>query len=187
MRPSMHTSNRGGQDRWEVTNLPPLTHPVKLDPTPPGVDPTSSYSSLQRTASSSWGPQRVGLWHWHRKEVLAGVDELVPLDVILFVVQLTIPAIGRDQLAMGSALDDPAVLHHEDLVRALDGRQAMRDDERRSPLAERAQTVADERFALAVQARRRLVQNENARIREDRARDGHALPLSAREFYAAFT
>src|SRR4051812_14000415 len=96
-----------------------------------------AYSSLECTAGSTRGPQRVGVGRRHRQKVLAWVDELIALDVILLVVQLTIPAIGCDQLAVRSALDDPPVLHHEDLVRALDRRQAMRDDERRAPLPQR--------------------------------------------------
>ena len=37
--------------------------------------------------------------------------------------------------------------------------------------------LLDERLALAVEARGRLVQDEDARVREDRARDRDALPL----------
>src|SRR4029079_9080024 len=81
-------------------------------------------------------------------EVLARVDVLVLLGAVLLLVQLPIAATERDQLQMRAALDDLAVFQHEDLVRALDRRQTMGDDERRSAAAQRAKTVADQRFAL---------------------------------------
>ena len=62
----------------------------------------------------------------------------------------------------------------------------MRDDEGRTSVPKRAQAVANQRFALAVETRRRLVENENARIGEDRARDRDALALAAGELDAAF-
>ena len=61
----------------------------------------------------------------------------------------------------------------------------MRDDERRPALAQRLQTVLNQRLAFAVEARRRFVENENARIGQNRARDRHALPLAARQPHAA--
>ena len=48
------------------------------------------------------------------------------------------------------------------------------------------QAVLDERFALAVEARRRFVQDEDFRVGQDRPRDRHALTLSARQPDAAF-
>ena len=49
------------------------------------------------------------------------------------------------------------------------------------PAAERLQAVLDQRLALAVEARRRLVEDQNPRIGEDGAGDRHALPLPARQ------
>src|SRR5215467_7980040 len=86
---------------------------------------------------------------------------------------------------MRAALDDLAVLEHQDLVRALDGRQPVRDHERRAAAAQGAQTVADQRLALAVEARRRFVEDENSWIREHGTRDRDALPLTTRELHAA--
>ena len=53
------------------------------------------------------------------------------------------------------------------------------------PLAQRLQAVLDQRLALAVEARRRLVENQDARVGENRARDRDALPLAARQPHAA--
>src|SRR5207237_628700 len=64
-----------------------------------------------------------------RGEVLAGVDEEVLLKTVLLVVQLPVAAPPGEQVRVGAALDDLAALDHQDLIRAADGRQAMRDDE----------------------------------------------------------
>ena len=53
------------------------------------------------------------------------------------------------------------------------------------PAAQRVQAVLDQRLALAVEARGRLVEDEDARVGEDRARDRDALALAARELHAA--
>ena len=53
------------------------------------------------------------------------------------------------------------------------------------PAAQRAQAVLDQRLALAVEARGRLVEDQDARIGEDRARDRDALALAARQLHAA--
>src|SRR6476660_5258621 len=66
-----------------------------------------------------------GLW----REVLAGVDEAVGLERILLVIQRAVAAPEREQLLMGTAFDDLAVLQHEDLIGASDRRQPVRDDE----------------------------------------------------------
>ena len=53
------------------------------------------------------------------------------------------------------------------------------------PRAQRPQAVLDERLALAVEARRRFVEHQDARVGEDRARDRDALALPARQLDAA--
>ena len=47
------------------------------------------------------------------------------------------------------------------------------------------QAVLDQRLALAVEARRRFVEDQDARVGEDRARDRDALALAARQPHAA--
>src|SRR5436190_22707409 len=114
-------------------------------------------------------------------EVLAGVHEPILLDFILLVVKVPIAAIGGDQPFVGASFDYLAGLEDKNLVCASDGRQPMGDDERRPSLAQGMQAVLDERLALAVEARRRLIQNQNPGIGEYRSRNGHALTLAARQ------
>src|SRR6185437_17018610 len=116
-----------------------------------------------------------------RRVILAGVHEPVDLESILLVVELTIAAARREELVLRPALHDAPFLEHQDLVGARDGGQPVRDHERGAPAAEAAQAIANERFALAVEARRRFVENQDARVGQNRARDRDALALAARE------
>ena len=56
----------------------------------------------------------------------------------------------------------------------------MGDHERGAAAAERAQAVLDLGLALRVETRRRLVEHQNAGIRQNRARDRDPLALAAR-------
>ena len=57
----------------------------------------------------------------------------------------------------------------------------MRNDERRAPLAERLEAVLNQRFAFAVEARGRFVEDQDARVRENGAGNRDALTLAARQ------
>ena len=72
-------------------------------------------------------------------------------------------------------------LDHQDLVGAADGGQAVRDHERRAALHQVREALLDQRLRLGVEARGRLVEDQDARVGEDGARDRHALALAARE------
>src|SRR5262249_12503463 len=106
-----------------------------------------------------------------RREVLSRIDEAILFEAILLVVQLAVAACLGEELLVRAALDDLPVLEDENLVGALDGRQAMGDDERGPSLAQRPEAVLNHRLAFAVEARRRLVQDEDARVGENRTRD----------------
>src|SRR5207248_11464419 len=101
------------------------------------------------------------------------------------VVQLSVPAVLRQELGVGAALHDLPVLHDEDLVRAADGREAVRDHERRAATPQRTQPVLDGRLALRVEARGGLVEDQDPRIGEDRPRDRDPLALAARQLDAS--
>src|SRR4026209_1340911 len=87
-----------------------------------------------------------------RRPVLAGVDEAVGLELVLFIVHLAVTSITSEQLVVLSPLDDLAVLHDQDLIGAADRRQAVRDHERGAAAAELLQAVLDHLLALAVEA-----------------------------------
>src|SRR5262249_60874978 len=143
--------------------------------------PTPSRSPSQRVADARRRDDLLGL----RREVLAGVDEAILLEPVLLVVQLAVSAVDGEQFLMRAALDDLAVLEHQDLVGAADGREPVGDDEGGAAGAQRLQAILNHRFALAVEARGRLVENQDPRVGENRARDRDALPLPARQPDAA--
>src|SRR3954451_24073698 len=90
---------------------------------------------------------------------------------------------------MRAVLDDAAVLEDDDAVGATDGREAMRDEDRRQSARQLEEAVEERGLRAYVEVRRRLGENENARSafdRHQRPRDCDALPLSARELGAVF-
>ena len=61
------------------------------------------------------------------REVFAGVDEAIALDVVLLVVALTVSSTLVEQLLVRAALHDLAALEHQNLIgaRIVDNRWAM--------------------------------------------------------------
>src|SRR5215510_4508059 len=83
-------------------------------------DRNSSPDGSERTWRLKRPPRRayanrLGVRIRNREKILTRIDELVSLDVVLLVVQLPITTIRTQQLAMRTALDDPALFHHQDL------------------------------------------------------------------------
>ncbi len=86
---------------------------------------------------------------------------------------------------MRSVLDDAAVVEHGDAVGIADGGDAVRDEDGRAPLHHFAQMVENAFFGVGVHAGERVVQDHDARVANESARDGGALLLSARKGDAA--
>ena len=61
------------------------------------------------------------------------------------------------------------------------GRQAVRDDDHGAPGDQLAQVVEEDRLGLRVEGAGRLVQDQDARLRQQRAGDRQALLLAAGE------
>ena len=81
--------------------------------------------------------------------------------------------------------DDAAVRHADDAVAAAHRGEAVGDDDDRAALDDAPHVALNDPLALVVERRGRLVENENARIGRERAGDGDALTLAAREVGAA--
>ena len=92
---------------------------------------------------------------------------------------------ARDQLGVGAGLDDLAGLEDDDAVGALHGREAVRDDDRRAAAHRRFERGLDHPLAFGVERARRLVEQQQRRVLQHRARDRDALALAAREANAA--
>ena len=82
---------------------------------------------------------------------------------------------------MRAARRDAAVVEDDDLVGERDRREAVGDDDRRPAAHRLAQAVADLRLGRRVDRRGRVVEDQDARVDDERARDRDALALAARE------
>ena len=97
-----------------------------------------------------------------------------------------VQAAGGHQLVVLAALRDAAVIEHHDLVGQRDGGRPVGDDERGAVVGDLLQGAADLELRLHVDAGGGVVQDEDARVHHEGARDGDALPLAAAEREAAF-
>ena len=87
---------------------------------------------------------------------------------------------------MRAFLDDPPLIHDHDAVGGADGRQAMRDDDRRAMLHQPVERVLHQPLALRVEGGGRFVEQQQGRVAQQRAGDGDALALAARQPRPAF-
>src|SRR5688500_4669286 len=113
----------------------------------------------------------------------AALDAL-HLEVLPLIELRVHPALGQ-QVRVPALLDDATAVEDDDAVRAADGAQTVRDDQRRAAAQQILHGFTDEPLTLAVETRCRLVENHDRRILEKDARDGETLPLSPRELDAA--
>ncbi|MGF6674388.1 hypothetical protein OKW44_002240 [Paraburkholderia sp. WSM4174] len=92
---------------------------------------------------------------------------------------------AQKQVGVTALRDDAALLQHDNAVRLLYGREAVRDDQRGAVLRGIVQRLLYEAFAGSVERAGGLVQQQDGRILQDRAGDRNALALSARQSYSA--
>ena len=86
---------------------------------------------------------------------------------------------------MSADLDDAAAIEHDDPIGLADGRQAVGDDQARPPDEQAIERRLDQRLVGGVERARRLVEDEDLRVLEQRARDREPLLLAARQAIAA--
>src|SRR5207253_5749600 len=90
-------------------------------------------------------------------------------------------------LLVRAALDDHALLEHDNLVGADDRREPMRDHERGAVARYPIKRILDFLLGMAVERRGGLVEQQDRRTFENGAGDGDALLLAAGKFQAALT
>ena len=88
---------------------------------------------------------------------------------------------SRHQLSVRPRLGEPAAVEHHDPVGADHAREAMGEDQRGAAFHQPIERLLDERLALGVHRGERLVEHEDRRIAQERARDRDTLALAARE------
>lgn len=87
---------------------------------------------------------------------------------------------------MGAAFDDAAVVEDANEVGVADGRDAVRDDERRPPASHVAEVVQYFFFGVGIDCRERIVEDQYPRIAHYRTGNSRPLFLPARKRDAAF-
>src|SRR5947209_2461435 len=96
-----------------------------------------------------------------------------------------VAALERDQLVVRATLDDLAAVEDDDLVGVSDGREAVGDRDRRAALGQPVERLLYGALGLGVERARRLVEDQDGRVAQDRAGDRDALLLAAGEAVAA--
>src|SRR6185437_3651137 len=105
----------------------------------------------------------------------------------LSLVQLGVFAALRQQRFVRAALDDAPLLQKNDLVGRLYGRDAMGNENRGALPHHATQRAKNALFGIRIQAGKRIVKDENARVANHRSCERRALLLPARERDAALT
>ena len=100
---------------------------------------------------------------------------------VLLVPEPAIDLAPFQQLVVLADLLDLAALQHENRVRIHERRQPMRNHDHRPPLRDPADVFVDDRLAVRIERACRLVEDEDLRVEDQRARDRQALPLAARQ------
>ena len=80
-----------------------------------------------------------------------------------------------------AVFDDAARLEDEDAIDRPERGQAVGDDERRAPRAERDEVTLEPRLGLQIEGARRLVEDDDRRVAQEEPRERDSLSLSARE------
>ena len=87
---------------------------------------------------------------------------------------------------MGAALDDLAAIEHDDLVTFGHGADSAGDHHDREAHENALQLFLDGRLGLRIDARERVIENQDAWIQCESAGECGALALSARKHHSAF-
>src|SRR5262249_23446946 len=131
-----------------------------------GVSTTSSAAGRKASSSRSRRSRSFG----------NGITLLADfMDAGLHAVEGGVAAAGPDQLVVGAVLDQAATLDRDDAVAAAHHREAVGDDEHGAALGDLAHVLLDDPFALVVERARGLVEDQDARVAQQRASDGDAL------------
>src|ERR1041385_5271256 len=107
------------------------------------------------------------------------------LVLVLKLIQRPINAAQREQFLVRSALAQLALVHDENPVGALDGGEAMRNDQGSAAFHQPRQRLAHAKLGFRVNARRGLVQNQEARVVGQRAGETDELFLAGGKAVAA--
>ena len=100
------------------------------------------------------------------------------LILVLELIQAIVNAALRQQFLVRALFAEASLVEHQDAVGVLNSAQAMGDDQRGASQEQAVERVADEHFGLGVHARSGFVENEEARIVRQGAREADELSLA---------
>src|ERR1051326_3564538 len=154
---------------------------------PVGAGGVSTISSAAGRKASSWRrrarSRRNGMTRGSDRAGSTASDDF--METCLQTMQRRVAAAASDQRVVGAVLDQAAALDGDDAIRRPHGGEPVGDDKHGAALGNFLHVALDDALALRVERAGRLVEDENARIGDERARDGDALALAARERGAA--
>src|SRR5207249_11932487 len=84
-----------------------------------------------------------------------------------------------NQLLVVAPLDNPSFVKDQNLVRSLHRRDPVRDDETGLFFENGPESLQNLRFRLGIDAGEKVIENENRRSRQQRARQGGPLPRTS--------
>ena len=108
------------------------------------------------------------------------------LILVLELVELPVEAAVGEQFLVRTHLAELPLVHDEDRVCALNGRQPMCDEDAGAALDHAFKSAADAQFGVGVDAGGSFVEDEDARIVGERAREVDELLLAGGKRIAAF-
>ena len=117
------------------------------------------------------------------KEFLAFArrEKAICFEPMLSSVQIVVTAFESVEGGVRAALQNQTTLDHQDLIGPADGGQAVGNHESGASLHQVAEPILDHGFRFGVERRGRFIEDENARICEDCARNREPLALAARQ------
>ena len=82
---------------------------------------------------------------------------------------------------MGAVLDQAAAVERDDAIRRTYRREPVRDDQNRPSFGDLFHIELNDTLALIVEGARCLIEDQNARVGDERTGNGDALALATRE------
>src|SRR6516165_10899092 len=101
------------------------------------------------------------------------------MDSCLQAVQRRVAAACPDQVIMGAVFSQTAAVYGDEAVAPPHGGQPMCNDEDGAAFGKPRHVLLDDPLALIVERARRFVEDQDARVGNESARDGQTLALAA--------
>jgi hypothetical protein len=132
---------------------------------------------------------------WARRATAAGSGSVMTtplcsadfMETCLKTVQRGIAAIGANEIIVDNIFHDAASFDDDYAFSPADGGKPMRDDEHGTSLSDTAHVILDDPLALIVKRAGRLIEDQNAGIGDECARDSNTLALATRQAGAALS